>query len=88
VVGLCELEPKEKRCQRSDRRNQRFRLLQEVNNLKYIDLDTHWEQKLDDKQRRLLLDKLSHTKEMTFDQIRKALGFLENVKFNLERGER
>jgi len=88
VVGLCELEPKERRCQRSDRRQQRFRLLQEVNNLKYVDPDTHLEQKLDDKQRRLLLDKLSHTKEMTFDQIRKALDFLESVKFNLERGER
>jgi CRISPR-associated endonuclease Csn1 len=88
VVGLCELEPKERRCQRSDRRQQRFRLLQEVNNLKYVDPDTHLEQRLDDKQRHLLLDKLSHTKEMTFDQIRKALGFLESVKFNLERGER
>ncbi len=88
VVGLCELEPKEKRCQRSDRRNQRFRLLQEVNNLKYIDPDTHLEQKLDDNQRRLLIDKLSRTSELTFDQIRKALGFLESVKFNLERGAR
>jgi CRISPR-associated endonuclease Csn1 len=88
VVGLCELEPKEKRCQRSDRRNQRFRLLQEVNNLKYIDPDTHMERKLDDKQRRLLRDKLSRTNELTFDQIRKTLGFLESVKFNLERGAR
>ncbi len=88
VVGLCELEPKERRCQRSDRRNQRFRLLQEVNNLKFIDPDTSLERKLDEKQCRLLTDKLSRTKEMTFDQIRKALGFLESVKFNLERGER
>lgn len=86
VVGLCELEPKQKRCPRSDRRYQRFRLLQEVNNLKYIDPDTHREEQLTTDQRNLLLEKLSHTKEMTFDQIRKALGFLESVKFNLERG--
>lgn len=88
VVGLCELEPKERRCQRSDRRQQRFRLLQEVNNLRYINPDTHIEQRIDEAQRMLLLNKLSNTKEMTFDQIRNALGFLESVKFNLERGER
>jgi CRISPR-associated endonuclease Csn1 len=88
VVGLCELEPKQKRCPRADRRAQRFRLLQEVNNLKYIDPDTHGEHRLDEKQRELLAEKMSHTKEMTFDQIRKALGFLESAKFNLERGER
>ena len=88
VVGLCDLEPKQKRCPKSDRRYQRFRLLQEVNNLEYIDPDSHLECKLSDGQRRLLLEKLSRTKEMTFDQIRKALGFLETVKFNLERGHR
>ncbi len=88
VVGLCELEPKQKRCQHSDRRYQRFRLLQEVNNLRYIDPDTHREEQLSDEQRQLLLEKLHHTKEMTFDTIRKALGFLESVKFNLERGKR
>ena len=88
VVGLCELEPKQKRCPRSDRRYQRFRLLQEVNNLRFIDPDQNEEHKLTDDQRQLLLEKLSRTKEMTFDQIRKALGFLESVKFNLERGQR
>ncbi|MBN1546341.1 MAG: type II CRISPR RNA-guided endonuclease Cas9 [Syntrophaceae bacterium] len=88
VVGLCELESKQKRCQRSDRRYQRFRLLQEVNNLRYIDPDTYKEEKLTDEQRQLLLDKLNRTKEMTFDQIRNALGFLESVKFNLEGGKR
>ncbi len=88
VIGLCELEPKQKRCPKSDRRYQRFRLLQEVNNLKYIDPDTHTEQRLTDEQRKLLLGKLNRTKEMTFDAIRKALGFMESVKFNLEGGKR
>ncbi len=88
VVGQCELEPKQKRCPRADRRYQRFRMLQEVNNLKYIDPDTHQEHKLSDEQRQILLDKLNRTKEMTFDQIRKSLGFLESVKFNLEKGHR
>src|SRR5262249_34891578 len=41
VVGLCEFEPKQKRCPRADRHAQRFRLLQEVNNLRYSDPDAH-----------------------------------------------
>jgi CRISPR-associated endonuclease Csn1 len=46
------------------------------------------EQPLSKQHRALLLDKLSKTKEMTFDQIRKALGFLETIPFNLEGGKR
>jgi len=88
VVGLCDLEPKEKRCQRFDRHAQRFRLLQEVNNLRYIDPDSHEECCLDEQQRTLLLDYLGTREKATFDQIRKKLGFLESVKFNLERGQR
>lgn len=88
VVGRCELEPKLKRCPRADRRAQRFRLLQEVNNLRYIDPDQREEKPLSAVQRKLLLSKLNRTKEMTFDQIRKALGFIETIKFNLERGSR
>lgn len=88
VVGLCELEPKQKRCQQSDRRYQRFRLLQEVNNLRYADSTAGTETSLSLEERTLLLAKLSSRKEMTFDQIRNSLGFLESVRFNLERGNR
>lgn len=89
VVGSCELEPKQKRCPRADRLAQRFRLLQEVNNLRYVDSESHdEEQRLTREQRTLLLDKLEKTEKMTFDQIRKSLGFLDSVRFNLERGKR
>jgi len=88
VVGACELEPKAKRAPRADRRAQRFRLLQEVNNLRYLDPDTREEKVLDEGQRALLLSKLSRAKEMDFDKIRKDLGFLETVRFNLEAGKR
>ena len=37
VVGHCELERKLKRCPKADRAAQRFRILQEVNNLRLID---------------------------------------------------
>lgn len=88
VVGKCELEPKQKRCPRADRRAQRFRLLQEVNNLRYIDPETNDEKSLTIEERALLLDKLSKSKEMDFDKIRRTLGFLETVQFNLESGKR
>lgn len=88
VVGQCELEPKEKRCPKSDRSYQRFRVLQEVNNLRYISPDDQQEYALDEPQHKLLLDFLATRDKATFDQIRKKLGFLESVKFNLERGSR
>ncbi|NQU22568.1 MAG: type II CRISPR RNA-guided endonuclease Cas9 [Candidatus Nealsonbacteria bacterium] len=88
AVGTCELEPKQPRCARADRRAQRFRLLQEVNNLRYSDLETSEEERLSGEQRTLLLDKLSQSAKVTFDQIRKTLGFMESVKFNLEKGKR
>ncbi len=88
VIGLCELEPKQKRCPVSDRRYQRFRMLQEVNNLKYSTSDTFGEIVLEPWQRQRLVKELSGRNEMTFDQIRKCLEFLESVKFNLERGKR
>lgn len=88
VIGKCELEPKKKRCALADRRYQKFRILQEVNNLRYIDPETKEECKLDEGQRNLLISKLSHVEKMEFSAIKKSLGFLEHVRFNLERGER
>ncbi len=90
AVGLCELEPKQPRCPRAHRHAQWFRLLQEVNNLRYVDLGDgrRAEQPLSAEQRTLLLAKLAEKDRMTFDEIRKALGFLETVRFNLERGKR
>jgi len=88
AVGSCELEPKQPRCQRADRRAQRFRLLQEVNNLRYADPELHEEQRLDEQQRVLLLAKLAVREKMTFDEMRAELGFLESIKFNLEKGKR
>jgi CRISPR-associated endonuclease Csn1 len=88
VVGLCELEPKQRRCPKADRMAQRFRLLQEVNNLCYLDKQTGEFCKLTGDERTLLLAKLSEKKEMKFDEIRKALNFGDGIEFNLERGKR
>lgn len=88
VVGQCELEPKLKRCPRADRHFDRFRVLQEVNNLRYANPDTNEEEPLTAEQRTLVLDYLASHDKATFDQLRKKLGFLESVKFNLEQGKR
>ena len=88
VVGFCELEPKLRRCPRADRHAERFRLLQELNNLRFADPDAKEELPLSAEQRILLLEYLATREKASFDQIRKKLGFLESIKFNLERGKR
>jgi CRISPR-associated endonuclease Csn1 len=88
VVGRCELEPREKRCPRSARIAQRFRILQEVNNLRILDRTLGIERRLDDAERSKLVEYLSGTKEATFDQMRKKLKLHEDIQFNLERGGR
>lgn len=88
VVGRCELEPRLQRCPKADRRAQRFRLLQEVNNLRLLDSSTGEERPLAPDERLRLIAYLARAKERTFDRIRKELGLLEGVRFNLERGGR
>ena len=88
VVGRCELEPKCKRCRRADRAAQRFRMLQEVNNLRLLDSATGVERGLTQDERSTLIDYLSAAEKRSFDQIRKTLGFREHVRFNYERAER
>lgn len=93
MIGLCELETGERRCPRSHRDAQRFRLLQEVNNLRVIGGERH-DDPLTDEERTLLVAELSKKKEMTFDQIKKLLAKLPTfpeagqAKFNLEEGKR
>ncbi len=89
VVGRCELNPRLPRCPRADRRAQKFRMFQEVNNLRVIDLAAQHERCLQPEERDLLIKYLSAAKERTFDQIRKQLfDQYESYRFNLERGGR
>ncbi|MBL8747501.1 MAG: type II CRISPR RNA-guided endonuclease Cas9 [Phycisphaerae bacterium] len=88
LVGKCELDPAQKRCPRAERPAQRFRLLQEVNNLAIIDRSTGEVRALTEGERKIVVDLLSKKDKATFDDIRKKLGFLESVRFNLEGPER
>jgi len=94
MIGRCELEPKELRCPRADRRAQRFRLLTEVNNLRIIDSSIPAERPLNAQERKLLIDKLAKKKEWEFEAIRKEIAKLPDspsatqISFNLEKGKR
>lgn len=85
-----------RRCPRADRQAQKFRLLQEVNNLWMIDgsASPPDERPLNPQERALVIDKLMNTKEATFDQLRKWIAKLpespaeEQIRFNLEEGKR
>jgi CRISPR-associated endonuclease Csn1 len=87
VIGACELEPKQKRCPRADRQYQRFRILQEVNNLQVISARGEV-RPLSGDERSEAIELLATKKERTFDELRKLLGLREDDSFNLERGER
>ncbi len=84
VIGRCDLEPRLKRCPVADRIAQRFRIVQEINNLKIIDRSTGEERRLTPDERAIVLAELSKSKERTFDQLRKKLGFSDVVRFNFE----
>lgn len=83
LIGECELEPGEKRCPRGDWYARRFRMLQDVNNLKVYAPDGSV-RALSEDERHILLDELSKKKEVKFSAIRKKLGLLETQKFNAE----
>lgn len=95
VIGRCELEPPEKRCPRADRSAQRFRLLNEINNLRIIH-EFSEPRALTPEERvkviAVLTSKVGKEKgpksKRTFSELKAAIGLLESDTFNLERGER
>jgi CRISPR-associated endonuclease Csn1 len=87
TVGRCELEPRQPRCERGDRMAQRYRLLNEVGNLRVIP----WKQdsrELNPEERRVLLDYLAERKEATFVQLKDQIELSDKDVFNLEAGGR
>jgi len=83
LIGDCELEDGEKRCARGDWYARRFRILQDVNNLKIHNGDGSVVE-LRQGQRELILEEMSNAKEVRFSKLRKALGLLESQEFNAE----
>jgi len=85
LIGECELEPGEKRCLRGDWYARKFRLLQDVNNLRIYNLDGTGQQ-LSPEQRATIVETLEKKKELKFDDIRKKLNLIKTQEFNLEQG--
>ncbi len=83
TIGSCELERGEKRCARAHWLAERFRMLQEINNLRVVRASGEMTPLTAD-ERAQLADELGHRAKMTFKAIRKRLGFLETETFNLE----
>lgn len=96
AIGLCELEPKEKRCERADRLAQRFRLLSEINNLQLSDntISPPVFRPLNEQERAYLLSQLETEETATFDQLAMWIAKLpdsppsESIQFNLQKGKR
>ena len=84
LIGKCELEPDQNRCARGDCYARRFRMLQDLNNLRIENSDGS-EDKLTHEQRKTLLDELGEKKDLTFDKVREKLGLMETQLFNLEQ---
>jgi len=83
TIGKCKLEVGEPRCPRGDWHARRFRLLQDVNNLKICNPDGSVET-LTTEQRKVLFEELNKKNKMKFSAIRKKLGLLETQRFNVE----
>ena len=86
-IGRCEFEPRQPRCERGDRIAQRFRLLNELGNLRVIPWKSD-PRDLSSQERETLLNYLSERKEATFNQLREVLTLSEKDVFNLEAGGR
>lgn len=87
LVGRCELVPGEKRAPLGHRASQRFRVLQQVNNL-IIELPDYTKRPLTPDERTRLLDALQHEGDIAFTKLRTKAWFHlpKGTTFNLERG--
>ncbi|ARN56776.1 type II CRISPR RNA-guided endonuclease Cas9 [Sedimentisphaera salicampi] len=85
LIKDCELEEDEKVCQRADWFARRFRILQDVNNLKIHNPEGTIKE-LSQDQRDTITQILLSKEKATFESIRKKLGLIDSQKFNTEEG--
>ena len=85
LVGRCELEKGHRRAPWASREAQRFRMLQRVNDLRIVAPD-YTERGLTREERAAVLDKLDHSRETKFTELRRLLKLPKGSTFNLERG--
>ncbi|MFQ5784263.1 MAG: type II CRISPR RNA-guided endonuclease Cas9 [Alphaproteobacteria bacterium] len=85
--GNCELEPEEKRAPLALPLSQRFRMYQELNNLRVV-LPDQSQRRLTMAERDRVFARLERQKTLTFNAIRRLIGLDSDTRFNLEDGKR
>ncbi|SHE19973.1 CRISPR-associated protein, Csn1 family [Bathymodiolus brooksi thiotrophic gill symbiont] len=83
-VGKCLLEPKHYRANTARLEVQRFRYLQDVNNLEYFERHSEQWFKLNDKQKNKLKIYFEYHSKITITALKKELGLDKPTKINLE----
>lgn len=84
-IGKCSLEPSRKRANIAHLKSQRFRYLQDINNLKYFDYYTEIWKDPTQEDREKLIELFEHKPHPTFKtDVRKALGLDKRTEFNLD----
>ena len=86
-VGKCSLEPRCTRARIARLEYQRFRNLQDINNLQFFDSYKETWNPLSGEARATLVTLFETTKDLTFAGLRKALGLAPTAEFNLEKSE-
>ncbi|MFZ2449551.1 MAG: type II CRISPR RNA-guided endonuclease Cas9 [Methylovulum miyakonense] len=87
-IGKCSLEPKRTRANIARMECQRFRYLQDINNLQYFENQTDQWLSLTEQQKAKLVQLFEQHASISFAGIRKALDFDKTIEFNLERGSK
>lgn len=83
-VGKCSLEPNNYRAATARLQVQRFRYLQDINNLQYFERHTDKWLHLSPEDRARLVNHFENNPRITITALRRLLSFDKKVKFNLE----
>lgn len=86
LIGKCTFEPSKKRAPRAILEAQRFRFLQNVNNLKVKDPVTREYRRLNQNERTKLISALEKSKTVGWEKAKKVMGLHEGEVLNLEEG--
>ncbi|MDE0330320.1 MAG: type II CRISPR RNA-guided endonuclease Cas9 [Nitrospinae bacterium] len=86
LVGKCAFEPHKKRSPWCRPEAQWFRALQDVNHLEVKDPETGGYRPLEQSEREAIKNQLREKKTLSWNGVRKALGFHSNETFNVEDG--
>lgn len=87
-IGKCSLEADKFRAKIARLECQRFRYLQDINNLQYFDPYQDTYVTITDQDKHKLIELFEITQTVSFAAIRKALGLSKNNEFNLETGNK